>query len=58
MSDDRLDVQSAAQCENVRSAIDEGRLKRGAAETMQILGKMFLASFLSGAAPPGFAHIV
>jgi aminoglycoside phosphotransferase (APT) family kinase protein len=38
-----------------RLAIDEGRLKRGAAETMHILGKMFLASFFTGVAPPGFA---
>jgi hypothetical protein len=27
-------------------------LKRGAAETQHILGKMFLASFLSGVAAP------
>jgi hypothetical protein len=38
-----------------RLAIDEGRLKQGAAETMHILGKMFLASFFTGVAPPGFA---
>jgi hypothetical protein len=39
-------------------AIDEGRLKRGATETMHILGKMFLASFFTGVAPPGFADTV
>jgi hypothetical protein len=35
-------------------AIREGRLKPGAPETRHILGKMFLASFFSGVAPPGF----
>lgn len=34
-------------------AIREGRLKPGAAETKHILGKMFLASFNYGIAPPG-----
>jgi aminoglycoside phosphotransferase (APT) family kinase protein len=46
---------SAPTPQQFRLAIDEGRLKRGAAETMHILGKMFLASFLTGVAPPGFA---
>jgi aminoglycoside phosphotransferase (APT) family kinase protein len=35
-------------------AIQNGRLKRGAPETKHILGKMFLASFLSGGPAPGF----
>ena len=35
-----------------RRDIDEGRLKRGTAETSHILGKMFLMSFFSGVAPP------
>ena len=46
---------SAPTPQQFRLAIDEGRLKRGAAETMHILGKMFLASFFTGVAPPGFA---
>jgi hypothetical protein len=29
----------------------------GALETKHILGKMFLASFFSGVAPPGFAVV-
>ena len=36
------------------TAFREGRLRPGAPETKHLLGKMFLASFLSGAAPPGF----
>jgi hypothetical protein len=39
-------------------AIREGRLRRGAPETKHILGKMFLASFFSGVAPPGFDDAV
>jgi aminoglycoside phosphotransferase (APT) family kinase protein len=39
-----------------RRAIDEGRLTRGTAEAMHILGKMFLASFLTGVAPPEIVH--
>jgi aminoglycoside phosphotransferase (APT) family kinase protein len=35
-----------------------GRLKAGTAQTKHILGKMFLASFLSGVAAPGFAAAV
>ena len=46
---------SAPTPQQFRLAIDEGRLKRGAAETMHILGKMFLASFFTGVAPPRFA---
>lgn len=37
-----------------REAIQSGRLKAGAPETKHVLGKMFLASFLSGVATPGF----
>ncbi len=37
-----------------QQAIREGRFKAGAPETKHILGKMFLASFFSGVAPPGF----
>jgi hypothetical protein len=47
---------SAPTPQQFRLAIDEGRLKRGAAETQHVLGKMFLASFFSGVAPPQFAH--
>lgn len=34
--------------------LDEGLLGAGTVETKHILGKMFLASFLDGIAPPGF----
>ena len=43
---------SAPTPQQFRLAIDEGWLKRGATETQHILGKMFLASFFSGVAPP------
>lgn len=49
---------SAPTPQQFRLAIDEGRLKRGAAETKHILGKMFLASFFSGVATPAFADTV
>jgi aminoglycoside phosphotransferase (APT) family kinase protein len=49
---------SAPTPQQFRLAIDEGRLERGATETKHILGKMFLASFLSGVAPPEFAAAV
>jgi hypothetical protein len=35
-------------------AISEGRLKPGTPETKHILGKMFIDSFFSGVAAPGF----
>jgi aminoglycoside phosphotransferase (APT) family kinase protein len=38
----------------VERAIQDGQLKRGAPETKHILGKMFLASSLSGGPTPGF----
>lgn len=47
---------SAPTPQQFRRAIDEGRLTRGTAEAMHILGKMFLASFLIGAAPPEIVH--
>jgi aminoglycoside phosphotransferase (APT) family kinase protein len=37
-----------------REAVCSGRLKPGAAETKHILGKMFLAAFLTGCPTPGF----
>jgi len=49
---------SAPTLQQFRLAIHEGRLKPGAAETKHILGKMFLASFFSGVAPPGFDDAV
>ena len=49
---------SAPTPQQFRLAIDEGRLKRGAPGTHHILGKMFLASFFSGVAPPEFAHTI
>ncbi|MBI3495961.1 MAG: phosphotransferase [Proteobacteria bacterium] len=45
---------SAPTLPELQQAIREGRLKPGAPETKHILGKMFLASFFSGVAPPGF----
>jgi aminoglycoside phosphotransferase (APT) family kinase protein len=49
---------SALTPQQFRLAIDEGRLTRGTAEAMHILGKMFLASFLTGVAPPEIVHPV
>ncbi len=37
-----------------QQAIRAGRLKPGAPETKHILGKMFLASFMSGVDTPRF----
>jgi aminoglycoside phosphotransferase (APT) family kinase protein len=45
---------SAPGLQEFQLAIHEGRLKPGAPETKHILGKMFLAAFFSGGAPPGF----
>jgi Phosphotransferase enzyme family len=45
---------SAPTLREFQLAIQDGRLKPGATETKHILGKMFLASFFSGVAPPGF----
>jgi aminoglycoside phosphotransferase (APT) family kinase protein len=45
---------SAPTLPEFRLAIHAGRLKPGAPETKHILGKMFLASFFSGVAAPGF----
>lgn len=39
-------------------AIREGQLKPGTTETKHVLGKMYLASFLTGVTPPGFAAAV
>jgi hypothetical protein len=49
---------SAPTLQQFRLAIHEGRLKPGAPETKHVLGKIFLASFFSGAAPPGFDDAV
>ena len=46
-----LSVPSAV---DFQRALNAGRLKAGTAEAKHILGKMFLASFLSGVATPGF----
>jgi aminoglycoside phosphotransferase (APT) family kinase protein len=45
---------SAPRLAEFSQAIREGRLTPGAPQTKHILGKMYLASFLSGVAPPGF----
>lgn len=47
------DLSAPNQCA-FDEAIQNGRLKRGAPETKHILGKMLLASFLSGLPTPGF----
>jgi hypothetical protein len=44
---------SAPTITQFQSAIQQRRLKVGAPATKHILGKMFLASFLTGVAPPG-----
>lgn len=41
-----------------REAIRDGRLQPGTTETKHVLGKMYLASFLTGAPPPGLAAAV
>jgi aminoglycoside phosphotransferase (APT) family kinase protein len=45
---------SAPSLAKFQRSIREGHLVPGAPETKHILGKMFLASFFSGVAPPGF----
>jgi aminoglycoside phosphotransferase (APT) family kinase protein len=50
IADNDLSVPSIPELER---AINARRLRHGAPETKHILGKMFLASFLTGAAPPG-----
>lgn len=44
---------SAPTSEEFERAIRDGPLLAGTPETTQVLGKMFLTSFLSGAVPPG-----
>lgn len=44
---------SAPTVQAFRRAIRDGHIKPGAPQTKHILGKMYLASFLTGAAPPG-----
>jgi len=49
---------SAASVVEFQQSIRDGQLKAGAPETNHILGKMFLASFMSGDATPGFGFAV
>jgi Phosphotransferase enzyme family len=49
---------SAPSIADFLEAIHSDRLKAGTPETKHILGKMFLASFLSGIATPGFEAAV
>ena len=49
---------SAPSILEFQRAICGGQLKPGAPETKHVLGKMFLASFLTGAAPPGLGAAV
>jgi len=51
MPDNDLSAPTVAEFE---LAARDGRVKPGAPETKHVLGKMFLASFFSGVAPPGF----
>jgi tRNA A-37 threonylcarbamoyl transferase component Bud32 len=44
---------SAPTSTQFEQAIRDGRLSAGTSETGHVLGKMYLASFLSGAVPPG-----
>lgn len=53
--DGNLDAPTPAELD---AAIGAGRLKPGAAETKHALGKMFLASFMTGVATPGFGAAV
>jgi aminoglycoside phosphotransferase (APT) family kinase protein len=48
--DSDLSAPTAAEFER---AIRDGRLSAGTSQTTHVLGKMYLASFLSGAPPPG-----
>ena len=41
-----------------REAVRNGRLKPGTTETKHVMGKMYLASFLTGATPPGMVAAV
>ncbi|TXL77576.1 hypothetical protein FHP25_09095 [Vineibacter terrae] len=50
LADTDLAAPTAAQ---LRRAMSDGRLKPGAADTKHVLGKMYLASFLTEVAPPG-----
>jgi aminoglycoside phosphotransferase (APT) family kinase protein len=45
---------SAPTLAEFREAVRAGLIKPGAPETKHVLGKMFLASFMSGVATPGF----
>jgi aminoglycoside phosphotransferase (APT) family kinase protein len=49
---------SAPTLQQFRLAVRDGQIKPGAPATKHILGKMFLASFFSGVAPPGFDDAV
>jgi hypothetical protein len=49
---------SAPTLAEFQQAIREGLFKPGAPATKHVLGKMFLASFFSGVAPPGFDDAV
>jgi aminoglycoside phosphotransferase (APT) family kinase protein len=51
MGDTDLSAPTPAE---FQQAIRDGRFKPGTPVTKHVLGKMYLASFLSGVAPPGF----
>jgi hypothetical protein len=47
------DLSAPTQAE-LQQVVRTGRLKPGAPQTKHLLGKMFLASFVSGVVTPGF----
>lgn len=49
---------STPTVEEFRRTTHSGRIKSGAPETKHMLGKMYLASFLTGAVPPGLGAAV
>ena len=49
---------SALDVAQFRAMVGDGRLRPGTPQTRHVLGKMFLASFLDGTAPPGFDSAV
>jgi aminoglycoside phosphotransferase (APT) family kinase protein len=53
--DTSLDAPTSAE---LQAAVGAGHLKPGAAETKHTLGKMYLASFMTGVATPGFGAAV
>jgi predicted Ser/Thr protein kinase len=49
---------SAPQVERFRRAVRAGKIRPGSPETKHMLGKMYLASFMTGEVPPGLSAAV